>query len=165
MLHSNIHSLEAKMNAINTRLTTLAVLLGTLSLPVLASSTTSEASLDGSSASVGSVSDSIDKSSTSSVKTVTAGDYKVIEVAKAPGRPGTLRMKLQPVADASDDNAFFLYVPEQALARNPVRAGQVVTARDRPYGTEFARADNGKAFFLALQDDWYRELQTKAVTL
>lgn len=153
------------MNTLNARLAVLSVLLGTLSLPVLASSTASTASLDGLSASVGSVSGSIDKSSNSSVKTVTAGDYKVIEVAQAAGRPGTLRMTLQPVADTSDANVVFLYVPEQTLVKNPVRAGQVITARDRAYGTEFALADTGKAFFLVLEDNWYRELQSSLVTL
>ena len=153
------------MNSFNARLATLAVVLGTLSLPALASSTASTASIDGLSASVGGISGSIDKSSNSSVKTVTAGEYKVIEVAKAPGRPGTLRMTLQPVADTSDDNTVFLYVPEQTLVKNPIKAGQVITARDRPYGTEFVKADTGKAFFLVVQDDLYRELQSTLVTL
>jgi hypothetical protein len=82
-----------------------------------------------------------------------------------PERPGTLRLKLQPVADASEDSAFFLYVPEKALAQTAVAVGQTVAARTRPYGVEFAQADTGRAFFLVLHDDWYRELQSNAVTL
>jgi len=155
------------MNPFNTRLASLAVALGAVALPAGASSTAASSASEGGSASVGSVSTSIEKSSDSSSKKekTAAGDYKVIEVAAVAERPGTLRMKLQPVADASEDKAFFLYVPEQALAQSPVAAGQVVSARERAYGMEFARADTGRAFFLVLHDDWYRELLSKAVVL
>ena len=44
-------------------------------------------------------------------------------------------------------------------------AGQIVAARQRPYGVEFAKGDTGKAFFLVLHDAWYRELQSNAVVL
>jgi hypothetical protein len=153
------------MNTLNNRIAVLAIVLGTASLPVLASSTASSAGSDGSSASSGSVSDSFGTSSDSSTKTVTAGNYKVMEVAKVADRPGTLRITLQPVADNSDENAFFLYVPEQTLRATPVAVGQVLSARDKPYGIEFAKADTGKAFFLVLEDKWYRELQSNVVTL
>ncbi len=153
------------MNPFNSRGIVLAAVFGAWSLPLLASSTASTTSVDGLSASVGSVSGSIDKSSNSMVKTVTAGDYKVVEVAKAAGRPGLLRMTLQPVADNSADSTVWLYVPAPTLTRHPLHAGQVITARARPYGTEFAYADTGKAFFLVLADNWYRELQTNLVTL
>jgi hypothetical protein len=96
---------------------------------------------------------------------VAAGDYKVIDVAEAAGRPGMLRMTLQPVAEAATDGAFVLYLPAQALVQAPVETGQVVSARTRPYGVEFAQADTGRAFYLVLHDAWYRELQTKVVAL
>ena len=155
------------MNKFSPRLASLATVLAALALPAGASSTTASSASEGGSASVGSVSDSFEKSSDSSSKKekTAAGDYKVIEVAAVAERPGTLRMKLQPVADASDDKAFFLYLPAQALAQSPVEAGQVVSARERAYGMEFAKADTGRAFFLVLHDDWYRELQSKAVVL
>jgi len=150
-----------------TRLACLATLLGATALPALASSMAASSASEGGSASVGSLSDSIEGSSNSSSKKdkVAEGDYKVIEVAAVAERPGTMRLKLQPVADTREETAFFLYLPEKALAQNPVAAGQTVAARARPYGTEFAKADTGKAFFLVLSDDWYRELQSNAVTL
>lgn len=134
-------------------------------LPAHAGSSASSASSEGSSASVGSVSTSFETSSDSSSKTdkVAAGDYKLIEVAQLPERPGMLRMKLQAVAAAND--SFFLYVPEQTLAQTPVALGEVVSARTRPYGVEFAKAESGRPFYLVLHDAWYRELQTNAVVL
>jgi hypothetical protein len=155
------------MNTFATRLVSLAVVLGTAALPVQAASTAASSASEGASASVGSVSTSFETSSDSSSKKdkVAAGDYKVIEVAALAERPGMLRMKLQPVADATDSNAFFLYLPEQVLAQSPVAAGQVVAARTRAYGMEFAKAETGKAFFLVLEDAWYRELQSNAVVL
>jgi hypothetical protein len=39
----------------------------------------------------------------------------------------------------------------------------VVLARQRPYGYELARADTRTAFFLLLDDPWYRELQSVVV--
>jgi hypothetical protein len=41
----------------------------------------------------------------------------------------------------------------------------VVTARHRPYGVEFARADTREPFFLLLADDWRHELDPHALTL
>ncbi|MBC7957238.1 MAG: hypothetical protein H7Y33_15365 [Cytophagales bacterium] len=155
------------MNRFNTPIALLAVALGTVTVPAQSASTAASSASEGASASVGSVSTSFEKSSDSSSKKdkVAAGDYKVIDVAGMPERPGTLRLKLQPVADANEDNAFFLYLPEQALAQNPLAVGQTVAARTRPYGVEFAKADTGRAFFLVLHDDWHRELQSNAVTL
>ena len=44
-------------------------------------------------------------------------------------------------------------------------AGQIVTARARPYGLEFARSDSGRGFFLVLDDDWARDVPSHAVML
>ncbi len=155
------------MNPIHTRLATLAIALGVAAAPAHAASTAASSASEGASASVGSVSDSFEKSSDSSSKKdkVAAGDYKVIEVAEMAERPGTLRMKLQPLAEANADNAFFLYLPAKALEQTTITAGQTVAARERAYGVEFAQADTGKAFFLVLHDAWYRELQSNAVVL
>jgi len=116
--------------------------------------------------SVGSISGSIQRSSNSSTgNTVAEGDYRIIEVADVADQPGTMRMKLQAVKDIGADGEFFLYVPHQVVEQGRLAAGAVVTARNKPYGMEFAHAKTLKGFFMALKDDWYRELQTRPVTL
>ena len=135
--------------------------------PVLAVSSTASSASEGSSASVGSISDSFKGSSDSSSKTTTAaeGDYKVIDVAAVAERPGTVRMRLQAVAERAEDRDVLLDLPEQALAQGRVAPGQIVTVHQRPYGLEFAHADTRQAFFLVLSDEWYRELRSNAVVL
>jgi hypothetical protein len=118
------------------------------------------------STSVGSISGSIQKSSNSSSgNTVAEGDYRIIEVADVADQPGTVRMKLQAVKDMGADGEFFLYVPYQVVEQGRLAAGAVVTARNKAYGVEFAHAKTLKGFFMALKDDWYRELQTRPVSL
>jgi hypothetical protein len=138
--------------------------------PAFAASTASSASSESSATSVGSVSTSFGTSSEGSSKTVTAadGDYKIIEVAAAAQRPGTVRVKLQGAAGRGDNAEFFLYLPQAVAEQAGLAQGGVVTARPRPYGTEFAHAAAGaakQAFYLVLADDWYRELQTRPVQL
>lgn len=141
-------------------------LLATASLPSLAASSAASTASDSVSTSVGSVSDSIRGSSdSSSKKDVAAGDYKVIDMAAAPDKPGMVRLTLLAVNETNAENAFFLLVPERVAQQAVIATGQVVAARTRPYGTEFAKADSGQAFFLVLQDEWYRELRTTAVVL
>ncbi len=152
-----------------TRLTqsvaTLALLMGAAALPALAASSASSASSEGSSASVGSVSTSFEKSSNSSSgdAKVLAGDYRIIEMTDAAARPDAVRLRLQAATGSAEE--FFLYVPREAAATGRLSAGQLVTARERAYGTEFARTETQQAFFLVLKDEWYQELQTRAVTL
>ena len=136
-------------------------------LPAAAESSASSAASDSSSTSVGSVSTSFGKSSDSSSKgdKTAAGDYRVIDMAQAPARPGTVRVRLQAVADASVEGEFFLYLPQHAADQARLGAGHLVTARQRAYGLEFTRTETQQAFFLALNDDWYRELQTNVVRL
>ena len=153
------------MNRLRTLVAATAMVVSVTSLPAHASSTVGSSAADGSSASVGSVSDSFGSSSNSSNKTVAAGDYKVTELVAVLDRPGMLRMKLQPVAGNNLEAPAFLYVPRQALKQTPVKVGQVVAARTRPYGTEFTNSNTGKSFLLVLQDSWYRELQSTRVTL
>jgi hypothetical protein len=133
-------------------------------LPAHADSVASSASSAGS-ASSGSISDSIGASSNSSNhdRRVAAGPYRVIEVAQAPGKPGATRMLLRAVADAGRE--FTLDVPDRALAARHVLAGDTVQVSERVYGYEFAYADNAQPFFLALQDDWYRELASRKVAI
>lgn len=147
--------------------TTFALLFCASVLPAMAASSAASSASDSIATSVGSISGSIQKSSTSSTNTTAAieGDYKVVEVAPLPEQPGTMRMRLQAVADQSAEGEFFLYLPQKAFEQGQLVQGQIVTAHQRPYGVEFANTQARKAFFLALTDDWYRELQTNAVVL
>lgn len=155
------------MTRFNRYLAAFALLFCAAALPALAGSSAASSASDSITTSVGSISGSIQKSSTSSTNTTAAieGDYKVVEVAALPERPGTIRMRLQAVADQGADGEFFLYLPQKAVEQEQLNHGHVVTARQRPYGIEFANTQTRKAFFLALTDDWYRDLQTNAVAL
>ena len=148
-------------------LVSAALLFGAAAMPAIAGSSTSSAASDSSATSSGSVSGSFEKSSGASSKAtpVAAGDYRLIEVAAAPGRPGQVRMTLQALADSSADGEFYLYLPQAAFERSQVAPGQVVAALARPYGLEFANGASRQAFFLVLADDWHRELRTNAVEL
>jgi hypothetical protein len=86
-------------------------------------------------------------------------------VAALVGRPDTLRIALQPLEAAPGAEAFALLLPQAAAEQARLAQGDVVNARTRPYGTEFSRQDDGRAFFLVLADDWARELRSNAVTL
>ena len=155
------------MTHLKHRLAAIALLLGASALPALAASSAASSASDSVTTSVGSLSGSVEKSSASSTgdKKVGEGDYKIIDVAAVADRPGMLRMKLQALADRSAEGEFFLYLPRQAFDGSQLAQGGVVTARNKPYGTEFADAQTRQAFFLVLADDWYKELQTTAVVL
>jgi type IV secretory pathway TrbL component len=152
-----------------TRLLSSALLLASLAAaftaPAHADSVASSASSAGS-ASSGSISDSIGGSSNSSNhdKRVAAGDYKVIDVAQAPVKANTTRLTLRAVA-AGAAQEFTLDVPNGALTARAVGAGEIVHVNERVYGYEFAYADTKQPFFLALQDEWYRELGSRQVTI
>jgi len=89
---------------------------------------------------------------------VAAGDYTVLEVVTLADQPGRVRLTLQALADPSDAGTVHLVLPQPAFERSRLAAGGTVTARVRPYGLEFARADTQQAFFLVLDDTWHREL-------
>ena len=93
----------------------LAALAAACAVPVHATSLTSSASSAGS-ASSGSVSDSIGASSNSSSgeNRVAAGEYRVIDIAQAPGKADTTRMTLRAVA-AGPAREFTLDVPNLSL--------------------------------------------------
>jgi type IV secretory pathway TrbL component len=143
----------------------IASLAGVLAAPAYADSVASSASSAGS-ASSGSISDSLGGSSNSSNhdKRVAAGDYQVIDVAQAPAKTNTTRLTLRAVAAGAGQD-FTLDVPNRALAARQVGAGALVHVNERVYGYEFAYADTRQPFFLALQDDWYRELGSRQVTI
>ena len=152
------------MSRLQQALISLAM-LGAAAGPVLAASSASSASSEGSSASVGSLSTSIEKSSNSSSKgdKVAEGDYRIIEVAAADQQPGKMRLTLRALNPV--DGEFVLTLPQTAVLQGRLAAGGVVTARAHAYGLQFAAGAPREAFFLVLQDAWYQELQTKAVTL
>ncbi len=153
------------MIRLKTCLLPIVVLAG--ALPARAGSSASSAVSDSVATSVGSVSDSFGRSSDSSThgdKTA-AGDYRIVDLAAAPERPGAVRLKLQAVANEGADGELLLIVPQATADQSHLAAGQILTARPRPYGVEFARSGDRQPFFLVLDDDWYRELQTHVVKL
>ncbi len=155
------------MNHLKTPVASLALLLSALAtMPAMSASSTASSASDSASSAASSGSDSLKKSSDSSSKTTAAaGDYEVMAVTAVAQRTGTLRLTLQAVADRSAEGEYFLYVPEQTVEQSRVAAGQIVTARARPYGLEFAKSDSAHAFFLVLNDDWARDVPSHAVML
>ncbi|MCV2355294.1 hypothetical protein LNV09_14150 [Paucibacter sp. B2R-40] len=139
-----------------------AALLLSLSLSALAASSTASSASEGASSAASSGSKSLEASSGSSTKgdKVAAGNYKIIDVAAAADRPGMVRVHLQAAADD-----FYLVLPEPAFEKSQLVAGQLVTARQHAYGLEFANHQTQQAFFLVLSDEWYRELDSRAVVL
>ncbi|HZT55599.1 MAG TPA: hypothetical protein VFA35_05185 [Burkholderiaceae bacterium] len=155
------------MNHRQSPLGPLALLLAALATPAFGASSTASLASDSASSAASSGSDSLKKSSDSSSKTTTAaaGDYEVMAVTAAAERPGTLRLTLQAVADRSAQGEYFLYVPQQTVDRGRLAPGQIVTARARPYGLEFAKGDPGQAFFLVIDDDWAADLPSHPISL
>lgn len=150
------------------RLAFAALLAVGLAAPAVAESLASSTA-SASSASVGSLSDSISGSSNSSRggdKAVTAGDYRIVEVAALAERPGKLRIRLQGEQADLADASFFLELPQTTFEREGLAAGQRLHVSERPYGLAFARAAAPReAFFLVLDDTWYRDLDTRALKL
>lgn len=143
--------------------TTLSTTLGMA--PARADSAVSSASSAGS-ASSGSVSDSIQGSSRSSGgdDRVAEGDYRIVAVAAAE-RPGRVRLTLQAEAVPGAPGRFQLELPQQAVQPAGLVQGDLVHARHRPYGVQFARVDNRQPFFLVLADTWHGELASRPVAL
>ena len=144
----------------------LAAFAAACAAPVQAASTAASSASSAGSASSGSVSDSIGSSSNSSGddQRVAAGQYRVIDIAQAPAKANTTRMVLRAVA-AGAAREFYLDVPDRALAQRRVARGELVQVNAREYGYEFAHADSKQAFFLALDDNWYRELGSHKVAI
>ncbi len=151
---------------LSTTLACITLALGAVALPALASSTATSSLADSLATSVGSISDSVKGSSNSSSRAtgVAEGDYKLIQVA-AGDQPGHVTLTLQAVADASADGEVLLTVPQKAYDQSGLTQDLTVSARHRPYGVEFANGQTRQAFFLALTNDWYRELQNQPVRL
>jgi hypothetical protein len=142
---------------------------------------------------VGSLSDSVQGSSTSSTgdKKMAAGEYRVAEVitlAVADGTPARLELRLNRVvaegadathaatSPAATAQTWVLRVPAQALASQPVQAGDHLWVHERTYGLAFARVTHtapaapqrvsvSAPFFLALNDAWLQDIQARPVSL
>jgi hypothetical protein len=94
---------------------------------------------------------------------VAQGQYTILEMTALAQQPDTVRLRLQSVADASE---FFLLLPRAATERAQLAAGQVVSAEQRPYGLAFATVDataGHTPFFLVLDDEWFRELESRPI--
>ncbi len=148
------------------RLAAVALLGCAAASTCLAESSVVSSASDSVSASSAKLSDSLTHSSNSSSNNdrQALGDYKVIDVAEVEGKPGMLQLHLQPTAQNTGDD-FLLLLPREAVQQGHVARDVVVTALQRPYGVAFASGEPHAAFFLALTDDWSRELKTTAVTL
>ena len=114
-----------------------------------------------------SLSNSIQGSSESSSahRRVAQGQYTIVAVAEVPQQPDTLRLHLQAQAPLAPQE-FDLLVPRQTVARAGLALGDAVQAQHRPYGLAFATvkpAAKAEPFFLVLEDDWYRELESRPV--
>lgn len=144
----------------------LAAFAAACAAPVHAASTAASSASSAGSASSGSVSDSIGASSNSSGgdNRVAAGEYRVIDIAQAPAKANTTRMVLRAVAGGATQE-FYLDVPDRALVQRRVAKGELVQVNAREYGYEFAHADTKQSFFLALEDNWYRELGSHKVAI
>jgi len=175
-------SLSKKRGAIAAAAAAALTLALAAPLPAFADSFASSAISNSFSASVGSISTSFNASSDASSpgRPVKQGEYRVQEIVVAAGREGYLRLTLRaekPAAAgatettevAAADDTYQLYLPLATVARAAIATGQLISARARPYGLELAKvaADGGsrEAFFLVVDDERYRELQTRPVTL
>ncbi|MBI5716073.1 MAG: hypothetical protein HZC37_00090 [Burkholderiales bacterium] len=165
---------------------------------VLADTLASSAISNSFSASVGSVSTSFNASSDASSpdRPLRTGEYRVMQIVAAPGREGYARLTLRAQApqasgapqaaagangangangaganDAGTNDAsdVHLFLPQDTVAQATLAEGQVISARERPYGLELAKAaapdQAPQAFFLVLADERFRELRTRPVTL
>jgi hypothetical protein len=61
--------------------------------------------------------------------------------------------------------SFVLTLPQQTFDKQQLAAGDMVLAKNREYGIEFARNDTREAFYLVLADEWYGELGSRPVTM
>jgi hypothetical protein len=117
--------------------------------------------------SVGSLSTSVTQSSQSSTggDRVAEGDYRVRTVAALADRPGLVQVTLQAVALAGPAGELTLTLPQVTAERARLAVGGTVHVRQRSFGLEFAQGPVREAFFLAVADDWLRDLATRPVTL
>jgi hypothetical protein len=117
--------------------------------------------------SVGSLSNSVAGSSNSSAgdNKVAEGDYRVRAVAALADRPGLVQVTLQAVAIDGAGGEIRLTLPQATAERARLATGGTVHVKQRSFGLEFAQGPAREAFFLAVADEWLRDLATRPVTL
>lgn len=158
----------------------MAAALGAWGPPAAwAASSASWASSEGASASVGSLSASVRSISDSSTAEarLAPGTYRVVELATVPGRVGFLGLRLarlgadgsaQAEAHASTSQPpaqAQLVLPEHTVRAAAILAGDSIHVRELPQGLEFAHGTPVRTFFLALREDGFGDLRTRALAL
>lgn len=142
------------------------VLAGPVRAAELSASSIASSASESVSTSVGSLSASVTQSSQSSTgEKVAEGDYRVRDVATLPDRPGLVLLTLQPVARPGTHGELKLTLPLATAERARLAAGGTVHVRQRSFGLEFAPGATQGAFFLAVTDEWLRDLVAHPVTL
>ena len=138
----------------------LAALCASAASAAWADSTSSAASSAGS-ATVGSVSDSVQASSGSSTgKRVAQGEYRVVAVAADAASDDRLRLTLQGAQDRFD-----LLLPRVVAERTGLATGDALRVAHEPFGLSFARTGAAGPFFLALDEGWRHEFESRIVRL
>lgn len=133
-------------------------------VPAAASVATSSAISESVELSVNTISNSVKRSSNSSSGTTVAeGDYRVTRLTLV--TPELREVTLQAVPGTGAQGELVLHMPERAVHAGGIAIGERITARQRPYGYELARSDTQQAFFLLLDDPWYKELQSVVVRM
>lgn len=90
------------------------------------------------------------------------GDYKVVDVAQAQ-EAGKLRLTLRPVDEALAGEGFYLYVMAADVEQAQVRQGDIVSARQRPYGVAVFGQGKSDPFVLVLNDGWRKQILPEAI--
>ena len=79
----------------------------------------------------------------------------------------TLRLRLKALTHGATTELTLL-LPRQAIESAQLESGQTISAQQRPYGLALATLTPAGAmgpFFLLLDDDWYRELESRPVAI
>jgi hypothetical protein len=150
--------------------TAFIIALGAAAMPAISASSATSSIYDSITTLVGSASNSLNRSSNGSSNggRVASGEYKLLEVAVSNDQPGVVHLKMQAVAGqvgATGTGELVLSLPQAAFETSGLVAGDVIAARTRAYGMEFANGKTQAAFFLVLNDDTYRELASNPVVL
>jgi hypothetical protein len=158
------------MNLFRQASVAIVALLAASSMPTMAASSATSLLYQSIGTSVGSLSDSVTRSSNGSSQggRVAGGQYKLLEVASAPDRPEVVLLKilaLTPTEGATGSGELVLALPKATFEKSGLLAGDVIAAREKAYGVEFANGKTQQAFFLVLNDDTYRELASTPVVL
>jgi hypothetical protein len=144
----------------------LLIAAAVFSATVWAESTSSAAS-SASSASVGSLSNSVQGSSNASSPAAkpTAGLYRIEAIAALdePGHAESAPARMRLTLAHADGRAFDLLLPRATVELQRLARGEMLRVSAPPYGLAFAHADAPAPFFLALSDDWLREIDSRPV--